>query len=89
MASKDSRSLSSKESLVRYNLKNKTIPLLGDKVVGVGLGPQTTIPSPKKQGGKSHLNLAQERAKQDIASGKQSSIFRALRARDAQVGVSL
>lgn len=79
VASEESRSHSTKDSLVGYNLRNRAIPILGDKVGSVGLGNLITLPSPKKRGRKSHLNMAQVRAKQCIASGIQSSILQALR----------
>ena len=84
VASEESRS---EESLVRYNLRNRAIPILGDKVGSAGLGYLITLPNPKKRSRKSHLNMAQVRSKWDVTSGKHSLVLRALRARDAQARV--
>lgn len=88
VASGDTRTQSSEESLVRYNLRNRAIPNMGNMEGSVRLGNLRMLPTPKKRGRKSHLNLAQARAKQDIATGKQTSIIQALRAWDALAGVS-
>lgn len=48
----------------------------------------SSVSSPKKRGRKSHLSLAKERARLDVVFGRQSSIIRALRAKDAQEGTS-
>ena len=66
VASEDSRTLSSEDVLIRYNLRNRSVPTVGRKEASPGLGVLRMAHSPKKRGRKSNLNLAQARAKQDI-----------------------
>ena len=66
VASEDSRTLLSKDVLIRYNLRNRSMPTVGRKEESPGLGVLRTTHSPKKRGKKFNLNLAQARAKHDI-----------------------
>lgn len=86
VAAVDSQSISD-DSLVIYNLRNRSIQIRVAKG-GKGLGLMSPVSSPKKRGRKSLLTLAKERARLDIASGRQSSIIRTLREKDAQEGIS-
>jgi hypothetical protein len=81
-----SGSKSSEGSRIRYSLRNRTV-LSGDLDIcdaedppGPGLGslPRASS-SARGRGRRSHLLLAQDRAKLDVASGRQSSIEWALR----------
>lgn len=77
---------SSKESLVRYNLWNRSIHVRVDKN-GMGLGLMSLAMSQKKRGRKSLLSMAKDRASLDVAVGRQTSIIWALRANDTQDGL--
>jgi hypothetical protein len=77
--SEDSSSEESEDSIIRYQLCNRTvsIPISEHK----GLGPNPEIHKTKKgRGRNSHLYKAQSRALVDIASSRQKSIIGALRA---------
>lgn len=74
---------SSGESLIRYHLRNRSIHVKVDKV-GMGIGLLSLEVCNKKRGRRSLLSVAQERARLDIAVGRQSSILQALRANDAR-----
>ena len=67
VASKDSRTLSSEDVLIRYNLRNHSVPTVGRKEAIPGLGVLRMGHNPEKRRRKSNLNLAQARAKHDIA----------------------
>lgn len=77
---------SSGESLVRYQLWNRSIHVRVDKT-GMGLGLLSPAVCQKKRGRRSLLSLAKDRARLDLAAGRQSSIFRALRANEARDGL--
>lgn len=81
VASVESQSISD-DSLVRYNLRNCSVQFREAKG-GKGLGLMSMVSSPEKRGRKSHLSLAKEQARLDVAFGRQSSIIRALREKDA------
>ena len=66
VTSEDSRTLSLEDVLIRYNLRNRSVPTVGRKEANPVLGVLRMAHSPKKRGRKSNLNLAQARAKQDI-----------------------
>ena len=53
----------------------------------MGLGLMSPASSLKKRGRKSHLSLAKERARLDVAVSRQSSIIWALKAIDAWDGL--
>ena len=86
VASEESQTITD-DSLIRYNLRNRTVHNREAKG-GNGLRLLPLVLSPKKRGTKSNFSLEKERERMDVASGKQSSIFWALRAKDAQEGVS-
>ena len=66
VASEDSRTFSSKDVLIWYNLRNHSVPTVGRKEESPCLVVLRMTHSPKKRGRKSNLNLAQARDKQDI-----------------------
>jgi hypothetical protein len=86
---------SSEDSRVRYHLRNRSVVKehpsdLGSQLTeGRGLGsiPRTASVG-KGRGRKSHLYLAQDRARIDLATGRQSSIEWALREKPPLEGVS-
>lgn len=77
---------SSRESLVRYQLQNRSIHIRVDKT-GMGLGLLSPAVCQKKRGRRSLLSLAKDCARLDVAAGRHSSIFRALRANEARGGL--
>jgi hypothetical protein len=87
---------SSDGSRVHYSLRNRSILtedycVGGDEeLVGRGLGSLPWAPlSTRGRGRKSHLLLAQDRARIDLASGRQSSIEWVLREKQSHEVVSL
>jgi hypothetical protein len=86
---------SSEDSRVHYHLRNRSVvkedPLENGSQMseGRGLGSlPRNVSVGKGRGQKSHLYLAQDRAKIDLASGRQSSIEWALREKPPQEEVS-
>ena len=77
---------SSEESLVRYNLRNRSIHVRVDKN-GMGLGMMSPTACQKKRGKNSLLSMAKDRARLDVVAGRQTSIIRALRENDARDGL--
>jgi hypothetical protein len=87
---------SSEGSRIRYSLHNRVVLTedLGgcgvEDPLGQGLGSLPRAPSSSRgRGRRSHLLLAQDRARIDLASGRQSSIEWALREKQPQEVVSL
>jgi hypothetical protein len=69
----------SEDSVIRYQLRNRTVSI--PNIEHKGLGPNPEIQKTKKGHGRnSHLYKAQSRALVDIASGRQKSIIGVLRA---------
>lgn len=72
---------SSEERNIHYALRNRTLLLGENTKTEKGLGNSMSVPMTSRgRGRKSHLSIAQDRAKMDMAFGKQSSIEWALRA---------
>jgi hypothetical protein len=86
-----SSSQSSEGSIIRYTLRNRAIFSdstgggSSEEQLGAGLGSLTRVQSSSRgRGRRSHFLLAQDRAKLDVASGRQSSIEWALREKQSQ-----